>query len=104
LDPHYTNARILYEVRILLLNCVSMSDTLFKWCVCVGNMYWTLTLVRHVFVKCLIQKIFVESLTIVARFQHNFEKNKYIIFFKTYCINFYYYNYKNKEQIILNQP
>jgi len=63
------------------------------------------TLVRHLSLKCQIQKMFVEFLKILAWFLHNFKKNKYINFLKTqaYCINFYY-DYKNNEQIILNQP
>ena len=41
---------------------------------------------------------------ILARFLYNFKNDKYINFLKTqiYCINFYY-DYKNKEQILLNQ-
>jgi len=62
-----------------------------------------MTLVGHVSVKCLIQKVFVGFLTILVQFQHNFIKEKYIIFLKTqtYCMNFYY-DYKNKKQILLN--
>jgi len=59
------------------------------------------TFIGHLSLKCQIKKIFVEFLTILVQFLHNFKKNKYINFLKTqtYCIN-YYYDYKNKKQIL----
>jgi len=41
-----------------------------------------MTLVEHVSMKSLIQKVFVRFLTIVVWFQHNFKNEKYINFLK----------------------
>ena len=48
------------------------------------------TLVRHVSMKYLIQKIFLEFMIILTRFQHNFKNEKHINVLKTqtYCMNF----------------
>ena len=46
---------------------ISNSDTPLKWRVRVGHAYRTPTFVGHVSMKCPIQKIFVEFLTILTQ-------------------------------------
>jgi len=55
-------------------------------------------LVEHVSVKCSIQKIFIEFLIILTQFKKNINFLKT----QTYSIKFCY-DYKNKEQILLNK-
>jgi len=61
-----------------------------------------MTRVLHVSMKCLIQQNLLG--TILIQFQHTSKNDNYNDFLKIqiYCISFYY-NYRNKEQILLNQ-